>query len=218
MRVPPNLKYVLLTIAIIAGIVVGSLYLPAIIPGLGKTIINIVLAGMGLLFIFAFIKPMFTFLYARADGLLEVLADKHGMGFHVFAYHINSGGESAGSGTRDILHYYIASETGRLYCRKIYSHTMEIADGRSGWEGYTGFEESVLGSPGFKKSIVTLSGKTGIGLQPGEKIKSTDTDHYIFSLNGKTIELKKYSGMVDEGIIVTCNEQATGQLVWKKKI
>jgi len=217
MRVPPNLKYVFVAIIAIAAIVLGTLYLPAIIPGIGKILTNILIWGMVLLMIFVFIKPMFTFLYARADGLLEIFIDKQGKGFHVFAYHLNSGGESAGGSTRDIQQYYITADIGKLFYRKIYSHTMEPMSGRSGWGGYTGFEESVLTSPMFEKSMAKLSGKTGIILQLGEKIKAKEDNHYLFSIDGKNIELKKYSGVVDEGIIITCTGQA-GQLLWKKKI
>jgi hypothetical protein len=217
MRVPPNFKYVVVTIIGIAAIVLGALYLPAIIPGIGKIMTNIMLAGMGLLIVFTFIKPMFTFLYARADGLLEVFTDKQSKGFHVFTYHLNSGGDS-GPGTRDIQQYYIIADTGKLFYRKVYSHEMEPMAGRSGWGGYTSFEESVLTSPMLEKSMAKLSRKSGIILTLGEKMKQTGDNHYLFSMDGKNIELKKYSGVVDEGIVITCTSQATGEVLWKQKI
>lgn len=217
MRVPPNLKYVLVALIAIAAIVLGTLYLPTIIPGIGKILTSILMVGMGLLIVFTFLKPMFTFLYVRADGLLEVFTDKQGKGFHVFAYHLNSGGESAGGSTRDIQQYYFAADTGKLFFRNVYTHNMEPASGRSGWEGYLSFEESVLTSPMFEKSMAKLSGKSGILLQLGEKLKPTGDDHYLFMMDGKSIELKKYSGVVDEGIMITCTNNA-GQLLWKKKI
>jgi hypothetical protein len=217
MRFPPNLKYVLIAIIAIAAIVLGTLYLPTIIPGIGKILTNILVWGMVLLMIFVFIKPMFTFLYARADGLLEVFTDKQGKGFHVFAYHLNSGGVSSGGSTRDIQQYYIVADTGKLFFRNVYTHNMEPASGRSGWEGYLSFEESVPTSPMFNKSMSKLSGKTGTLLQLGEKIKPTGDDHYLFTMDGKNIELKKYNGVVDEGIVITYTDQA-GQLLWKRKI
>lgn len=190
MRVPPNLKYALVTIIGIAAIVVGGLYLPAIIPGIGKILTNIMLWGMGLLIAFVFIKPFFTFLYARADGLLEVFTDKQGKGFHVFCYHLSPGGET-GPGIRDIQQYYIAAGSGKLFYCKLFSHDMEPMAGRSGWGGYTGFEESVLTSAGFEKSMVKLSGKTGISLQLEQAIKPQEDNHYLFSMDGKNLELKK---------------------------
>ncbi len=65
--------------------------------------------------------------------------------------------------------------------------------------------------------MARLSGKTGIALQLGNKIKATEDNHYLFTMDGKNIELKKYSGAVDEGMIITCTGYA-GQLLWKKKI
>jgi len=218
MRVPPNLKYIVVSLIGIAAIVLGTLYLPAIIPGIGKILTNVLMVGMSLLIIFTFIKPMFTFLYARADGLLEVFTDKRGKGFHVFAYHCNSGGDSAGGSTRDIQQYYIAADTGKLFYRKVYTHNMKPIAGRSGWEGYISFEESVLTSPMFEKSMAKLSVKTGIALQLADKIKPQADNHYLFTMDGKNIELKKYSGTVDEGMIITCTDQATAQILWKKKI
>jgi len=173
---------------------------------------------MGLLIVFTFIKPMFTFLYARADGLLEVFTDKNGIGFHVFTYHLNSGSESAGGSTRDIQQYYIIANTGKLFFRKVYSHDMEPMAGRSGWGGYTSFEESVLTSPMFEKSMAKLSGKSGMILQLGEKMRQTGDNHYLFSIDGKNIELKKYSGVADEGIVIICTSQATDEILWKQKI
>ena len=218
MRLPPNFKYVVVAIIGITAIVLGTIYLPAILPGIGKILTNVLLAGMGLLIVFTFIKPMFTFLYARADGLLEVFTDKNGIGFHVFTYHLNSGSESAGGSTRDIQQYYIIANTGKLFFRKVYSHDMEPMAGRSGWGGYTSFEESVLTSPMFEKSMAKLSGKSGMILQLGEKMRQTGDNHYLFSIDGKNIELKKYSGVADEGIVIICTKQATDEILWKHKI
>lgn len=218
MRLPPNFKYVVVTIIGITAIVLGTIYLPAIIPGIGKILTNVLLLGMGLLIVFTLIKPMFTFLYARADGLLEVFIDKQGKGFHVFTYHLNPGGESAGGSTRDIQQYYIIANTGKLFFRKVYSHDMEPMAGRSGWGGYTSFEESVLTSPMFEKSMAKLSGKSGMILQLGEKMKPTGDNHYLFAMEGKNIELKKYSGVADEGIVIICTKQATDEILWKHKI
>lgn len=216
MRFPSNLKYIIVTLIGIAAIVLGTLYLPTIIPGIGKIMTDILIWGMVLLMIFVFIKPMFTFLYARADGLLEVFIDKQGKGFHVFGYHLNPGGGS-GPGIRDIQQYYIKVDSGKLLYNKIFSHDMEPMTGHSGWGGYTGFEESVLTSPMFEKSMAKLSGKAGFILQLGEKIKPTGDNHFIFSMDGKKMELKKYNGVVDEGIVIACTDNA-GQLIWKKKI
>lgn len=218
MRLPPNLKYVVVTIIGITAIVLGTIYLPFIIPGIGKIMTSVMLVGMVLLIVFTLIKPMFTFLYARADGLLEVFTDKQGKGFHVFTYHLNPGGESAGGSTRDIQQYYITVNTGKLFFRKIYAHDMEPMAGRSGWEGYSSFEESVLTSPMFEKSMAKLSGKAGIILQLAEKIKPSGDNHYLFAMEGNNIELKKYSGVADEGVLIICTSQANAKTLWKHKI
>ncbi len=218
MRVPPNLKYFLLFTLVIGAIVAGTIYLPRIIPGIGRVLMWVLIGGMVVLMLFTFIKPFFTFLYARADGILEVFIDQNNKGFHVFAYHLNSGGESFSAGTRDIQQYYIVADTGKLYYKQVYSHTMEPMSGRSGWGGYTSFEESVLPSPMFDKSMAKLSGKAGTTLQLGKKVQPTDDNHYSFSININTIELKKYEGLVDEGVVIICKDARSGVVQWKRKI
>src|SRR5688500_18401226 len=98
MRLPPNLKFFIFFILAIGLVVLGTIYLPRYVPGIGKVLGGVLIYGMLGLSIFVFVKPFFTFLYARADGIFEVYRDKSEKGFHVFAYHLNSGGEY-GSGT-----------------------------------------------------------------------------------------------------------------------
>lgn len=218
MRIPPNLKLFLIFILIMGAIVLGTLYLPRYIPNIGKILTTALIGGVGLLVVFFFIKPFVGFLYARTDGILEVYTDQSGKGIHVFGTHLNGGGDSVGPSTRDIQHYFILLENGKIYYKCIYTHRMESLTGRSGWEGYTSFEESVISSPMFDKSMIKLSAKSGIQLQLADRIKANKDDHYIVNTGGKIIELKKFDSAVDEGFRVTCSAMGSGELVWNKKI
>ena len=217
MRTPPNLKYFIFFALFICAIVAGTFYLPLLIPNLGEILGIALIAGMFALIIFAFIKPFIGLLYARADGIFEVFMDVSEKGIHIFSYHLNSGGEY-GDSTRDVQHYFILLETGKLYFKKLFSHSMEPASGRSGWGDFYSFEESVMGSKQLPVSIKKLSAKAKMELKLGRQIKSSGDDHYEIFQNEFLITIKKYSNAADEGIRVICTETQTEKQIWKRKI
>ena len=217
MRTPPNLKYLISFLMFIGLIVAGTIYLPEYIPNLGEILGILLIAGMFILIVFAFIKPFIGLLYARADGIFEVFMDVSEKGIHIFSYHLNSDGEY-GDSTRDIQHYFILIGTGKLYFKKLFSHSMEPADGRSGWGDFYSFEESVMGSKQLPVSIKKLSAKAKMELKLGRQIKSSGDDHYEIFQNEFLITIKKYSNAADEGIRVICTERQTEKQIWKRKI
>ena len=198
-------------------IVAGTIYLPEYIPNLGEILGILLIAGMFILIVFAFIKPFIGLLYARADGIFEVFMDVSEKGIHIFSYHLNSDGEY-GDSTRDIQHYFILIGTGKLYFKKLFSHSMEPADGRSGWGDFYSFEESVMGSKQLPVSIKKLSAKAKMELKLGRQIKSSGDDHYEIFENEFLITIKKYSNAADEGLRVICTERQTEKQIWKRKI
>lgn len=217
MRIPPNLGYFLLFLVLAGLAILGVHYVPLLIPNIGTILMWALFAFIGVMMFFTFVKPMFTFLYARADGIFAVYMDKSKEGFHVFSYYINTSPEF-GSGTRDLQHYFILLRNGKIFYKEIYSHRMEPQSGRSGWEGFNSFEASVLPSPQLVRTLGKLSGKAGMPLQLGEEIKQAGDDHFVFDTSTQHIELKKFSGAVDEGIKVICTDKATGNIIWKRKI
>ncbi len=218
MRIPPNLKYFLFFLLAIGLIVLGTLYLPRLIPGIGKIVIAIVLIAMALLSFFVLFKPAFSFLFARADGIFAVYADQSKNGFHVFSYHINNSSRYGGFSTRDIQHYYIVMNTGKLFYNCIYTHPMKPMTGRSGWQGFASFEESVLVSPLFEQSMKKLSGKAGMTLQLGQRINSSGENHFIIEINENRAELIKFNTATDEGIKIACTARTSLTTLWEKKI
>lgn len=217
MRIPPNLKYFLLFLLVIAAITAGTIYLPKIFPNIGKIAIWIALGGMGILIIGTFVKPFLSFLYARTDGIFALYIDQSKKGFHVFGYHIGSGGET-GPSVRDIQHYFILFNNGRVYYKCIFSHDMEPVAGRSGWSGFDSFEKSVLPSPALKKTMEKLSAKTGINLQLAERINLSNDHSARFETEDYAIHLKKFEQATDEGIKITCTGRSSNRLQWKRKI
>ncbi|MFI5171471.1 MAG: hypothetical protein ACHQFW_03730 [Chitinophagales bacterium] len=218
MRFPPNLKYFIVLILAMGAVAVGTIYLPRLIPNIGEIFIGMISIGMLVGVFFVIVKPFFTFLYARADGIFEVYMDKSEKGFHIFSYHINSGGESSMADTRDIQHYFILIETGKVYFKRMFSHSMEPATGRSGWGDFYGFEQSVLGSAQLTLSMHKLSAKSNMDLQLGRNIKSFGEDGYEIQQDEYIITIKKYSNVADEGYRVVWSNRHNERIVWKKRI
>lgn len=156
-------------------------------------------------------------LYASADGVFEVFMDASEKGIHVFSYHINPGGEY-GDSTRDVQHYFILLETGKLYFKNLFSHSMEPAEGRSGWGDFYSFEESVMGTKYLAAALKKLSAKAKMDLKLGRQIKSSGDSFYEIFQNEFLITIKKYSNATDEGLRVICTNRQTEKQVWKRKI
>lgn len=218
MRIPPNLKFFLFFIIVIGVIALGVIYVPRYVPNIDKILLWVLGIVMGLAIIFTFLKPFFTFLYARADGVLAVYTDSSNKGFHVFTTHINSGGELSSHSTRDIQHYYFVLQTGKLFYKVIYTHSMEPQSGRSGWEGFDSFEKSVLPSASLKKTMLKISKHAGLPLHLEHPIATDNADHYSFEMSGRTIRLEKYENISDEGIRVVCTATGGSKPLWTKKI
>ena len=219
MRFPPNLKYFLLFIVAIGVITLATIYLPLIIPNIGDIIIGLVSIGMLVLVMFVFIKPFVMFLYARADGLFEVYIDKGEKGIHIFSYHLNSGGESSTTSTRDIQHHFIILESGKSYYKELFSHDMEPASGRSGWGDFYSFEESVLQSKQLPKSLQKFSDRTNMDLALGRHLRSHgDFEEYEIFQAEYVFTIKKYSNIVDEGYKIVCKNKPSDRIIWTRKI
>lgn len=218
MRLPPNLKYFIGFILAIGIIIWGTIYIPKIIPDIGKILVNVISIGMLVLVSFVMLKLFLTFIYARADGIFEVYMDKSEKGLHIFSYHLNASGEGYGESSRDIQHYFILIETGKIYFKKMFTHLMVPASGRSGWGDFYGFEESVLKSNSLTQSLKKLSAKSKITLQLGRNIKSFSEDIWELQHNEYLITIKKYSNPADEGFRVICTIRNNEETVWKNKI
>jgi hypothetical protein len=217
MRFPPNLKYFLFFLLAIGLVVAGVIYLPQWIPNIGAILMWVLIGGMLILISITVIKPMMGFLYARTDGIFEVYRDVAGRGFHVFGYHLGPSPEF-GDRDRDIQHYYVSYDKGKVYYKNLFSHSMTPAAGRSGWGDFYSFEESVLPSKQLVNSLQKLSKKTTLSLGLQEIIKAKEDGHYLFTVNDSTIEIKKFEQALDEGFRVICKDKTSGNIRWKTKI
>ena len=218
MRIPPNLKYFLFFILAIFLIAVATIYLPRFIPNIGQILVGIISITMVVLMFFVFIKPFLTFLFARADGIFEVYMDKNEKGFHIFTYHLNSDGEY-GDSTRDIQHYFIVMESGKVYFNTLFSHSMTPSSGRSGWGDFYSFEESVLQNPELTRSLKKLSAKSNMDLGLGRIVKSFGKeDNYEILQDQYLISINKFSNAADEGFLIVCNNKSKEKIIWKRKI
>ena len=218
MRLPPNLKYFIAFLLVCGLIVAGTLYLPGLIPDIGKILSWVMISGMALLIIAVIIKPMLGFLYARTDGLFAVYIDESQQGFHVFGYHLNSSSRYSSFSTRDIQHYYITIDKGRIFYNIVYSHRMEPVAGKSGRQGFDSFEKSVLPSTAFSKSIQKLSKRSKLDLKLGAFIDNADDHSFSFEMDGCIVHGKKYATALDEGIRITCIEKHSDRNRWELKI
>lgn len=217
MRIPPNLKNFLLSAVAIGVIVCACIYLPKWIPGIGDIATVIVILGMFILIVAIVGKSFITSLYARADGIFAIYDDVSETGMHVFSYHLSSGGEMSFN-TRDIQHYFMKYDSGKRYMKVMFSHSMEPADGRSGWGEFRSFEESVLKSSALKKTMEILSKKSGVQLALKNEWKNYGEDSWTIYWKNRTITIKKYSSILDEGFLITCFDTVTHKTFWKKRI
>jgi hypothetical protein len=217
MRIPPNLKYVFLFLLFIGIIVLGVFYVPKWIPNIGQILTWIFVGFMMILIVGVVVRLFFTFIYARTDGIFEVYRDAAGKGFHVFGHHTGTSPEF-GDAPRDIQHYYISYDKGKVRYKQLFSHSMTPASGRSGWEGFYSFEENVLKGKQLPVSLQKFSKQTGLQLGLNEKIKEKEDDHYLFEAGNITIEIKKFEQALDEGFRVVCRDKTSGKIKWKIKI
>ena len=217
MRLPPNLKYVLYFFLFIGFIYLCVVYVPRWIPNIGQILVWIFCGFMCIVIFGVVAKVTLTFLYARTDGIFEVYKDGAGKGFHVFGYHLGPSPEF-GSGDRDIQHYYISYNKGKVLYKKLFSHSMEPATGRLGWGNFTTFEENVLQGKQLPLSLQKFSKQTRLSLSLQSKIKPAEDGHYIFDAHGLTIEIKKFEQALDEGFRVICKDKNSGSIRWKTKI
>lgn len=218
MRTPPNIKYFLLFLLAIAIISLATIYLPKLIPNIGNTLMVLLIACMCLLMCFVVIKYFINFLYARADSILKIFIDESELAIHIFSTHLNSGGEYFSNNTRDIQHYLVMIGSGKLYMKTMFSHSMEPDSGRSGWGGFYGFEESVLGTEHLKKSLEKLSIKTKLNLKLGREINPLEEHVYEIHIKEKVLSIKKYHNVADEGFQIICADKLSGKIDWKKRI
>lgn len=217
MRIPPNLKYFLLFMLAIAFIVAATLYLHLLIPNIGSILTGAITVVMFVLIFFVFVKPFIGFLYARMDGIFKVHMDVSEKGFHIFGYHLTPGGDGM-SGTRDIQHYYIVIETGKLYYRKLFSHDMTPSEGRSGWGDFYSFEENVIASKQMENSLLKLSKKASAELRTGREINAFGDEEYEIRTGSYLILIKKFSSAADEGYQIICTDTQSSRQLWRKKI
>ena len=211
-------KYFLLFILGIGALVAGVFYLAFVIPDVGKYVYIAVLAIAGAYILYVTILPLVSFLSERAGAILNVYLDETGSGIHIFSTYSVSRYKTFRSPLRYIQHYFIVTETGKLYYKVLFSHDQRPVAGEVGYPGYTSFESSVLGSGDFTRSMEEFSKKTNVQLRLGKQIGKSDEDHYSFHTGNAGIEIKKFRGTLEDVFAVLCYTADGSKLNWKRKI
>jgi hypothetical protein len=232
MRISPNIIKLGLALLVFGGIITITVlitlnidyivehWLRKVFPGITAAGIRDFFVGLMILLIagtavISFIKPIFTFLLTRADGILGVYEDKSGAGIHIFACSTSSGGELQ-DGSRTIYHYFISLPGGKLLLKSVYGHSMEIAVGRAGYEGFSSLETSVIGAGKLAKSLSVFSKKMGTTLALGKPC-ALQNEQLKMNWEGHIFRIKKFKSWYDEGFVLSL-ATTNGQIRWRKKI
>lgn len=125
-----------------------------------------------------------------ADGILQIFVDRNENDFHVFSYNSISQVKTGGGRLHLVQHYFILGNTGESYYHPLFTFSARSAKGRSGYEGYTSFEEDVIPTVDFDESMANFSKETGKKLELGQKLVSEDERTYFINDHRKLNVLK----------------------------
>ncbi|MES2773118.1 MAG: hypothetical protein V4722_02975 [Bacteroidota bacterium] len=167
--------------------------------------------------IYVVFAPLFHFLGERADSVMAVYPDTSGKGLHIFSSFSASRGRFSAFPLRSIQYYFLVADTRKLLYTVLLKHNMEPVSGRSGYEGFSSLEETVLQSQAFKDALKKYSAKAGWELQLSTAAIEGDTKDYATKLNGDTYQIEFSKGFMFETLWLCCYDAAK-ELVLKKKL
>jgi hypothetical protein len=232
MRISPNIIKLGLVLLVFGGIItittliavnidhIVENWLRKIFPGITAAGVRDFFIGLMIMLvmgsaIISFIKPLFMFLFTRADGIMGVYEDKSGAGLHIFTCSTSSGGEMQ-DGSRTIYHYFVSLPDGKLLLKSVYGHSMGLVAGRAGYEGFSSLETSVIGAGKLAKSLSVFSKKMGTRLALGKKCE-LQNEQLKLNWEGHIFSIKTFKSWYDEGFMLSLTT-TTGQIRWRKKI
>jgi len=215
MRITNSFKYFILFLLGLAAVVALGVWFIEEQPRISKIIGQVLLILFACFIVYVTVQPIITSLGERADGILAVYPDASGRALHIFSYFLTSA-EGMPS-TRHIQYYVLLTGNRKLLYKVLFTHSMESLTGRSGYEGYSSFEETVLNNLKFKAAIAAFSAKAGFELQLGKPAAEGENDSYPVLLNGYTYSITSKERVVRDVMTLKCTD-AEGKVVWEKSI
>lgn len=99
----------------------------------------------------------------RVDGIERTVADRGGLGLHVFTRQLHDGGD--GPGWYAHYHVFVRLSDGKVWRAELATHTAEYATGRAGYaDGFDGFDRDLWRAGKWRASLDTLRLNTGLAL------------------------------------------------------
>lgn len=217
MRFTSTAKRFLLFVLALATLTLLVLYVINHYPNIAGKI------GFGLMALFicflvyVVVYPLFNFLGERADAIMAVYPDVSGKGLHIFSSFSTSRGRASVFPLRTIQYYFLVTDTRKLWYTVLMKHNMEPLSGRSGYEGFSSLEVTVLQGQAFKKAIREYAAKAGWELELGAASNAGADDSYTTRLNGNIYQIETQKGALSKTLWLCCYSE-TNALRWKKKL
>ena len=217
MRFTSTAKRFLLFLLALTAITVLVLYVVNHNPNIASKIGTGLMAIFICFLIYVVLAPLFHMLGERADKIMAVYPDISGKGLHIFSSFSTSRGRASAFPLRSIQYYFLVADTRKLLYTVLMKHSMEPLSGRSGYEGFTSVEETILSSPAFKKITGEYSAKAGWELQLGTAPNAGNDESYTTQLTSHIYRMEKRKGFMIDTIWLCCYDEAT-KLCWKRKL
>ena len=180
----------------------------------------ILILGIGSLLLYIPTYALMMELSEWASGVQEVYMDVNQKDIHLFTYHKISRAKTGESTLHLLQHYFIKTESGKSYYNTLFSFSVRSASGRSGVEGYTTFEETVMPSEELAKSLEKLSRKLRWKPELGEKIRSDGEDgegSYKIS-PGRELVIDKVEKILGYRFTAFHMDAVAKKVLWKIKL
>ncbi len=160
---------------------------------------------------------LFSFLGERADNILAVYTDVSGKALHIFSSFSVGGGRSTATPLRSIQYYCVLIDTQKVFYTVLLSHPLKPLSGRSGYEGFSSVEETILQGAAYKAALANYNVKAGLPLQPADAVAAGDNQNYAITIGANTYRIINTKGFIKDTLQLCCFDEADN-LLWKKKL
>jgi hypothetical protein len=217
MRFTNTAKYFVGFLLGLAAIVLLILFLSNYQPKLTSIIASSLLVIFAGFLLYVAGGHLFSFLGERADNILAVYTDVSGKALHIFSSFSVGGGRSTATPLRSIQYYCVITDTQKVFYTVLLSHPIKPTSGRSGYEGFSSVEETVLQGDAYKAALANYNLKGGQALQPADPVAAGKNQDYAITTGANTYKIINSKGFIKDTLQLCCFDEADN-LLWKKKL